>query len=405
MGPKVRGRHCMVVHAYYPHDPRVEREVRVLRYSGYETDVICLRSPGEPAYELIDGTRVHRLPVARHRGSGMISQFAEYLAFFALASLKAAVLHRRRRFGVVQVHNVPDFLVFSAILPKLAGARILLDLHDLTPEFYASRTSKGMAARSVRVVRMQERISTAFADHVLTVTELWRQALISRGVAASKVDVVMNVADARIYRSELRVPRDSGHELRLLYHGTITYRYGLDLVLHALARLRGRVPVRLVIHGQGEYLPKIQALAASLAVEDIVSFSTSSLPSTELAALIGGVDIGVVPYRSDVFTDGILPTKLMEYAAIGIPAIVSRTSAVEQYFDASMVRFVRPGSVDDLVAAITDLALDAPLRATLGARIRSFAAQNSFAQQTETYLQVVDRLHDGLDGRTVVVRS
>ena len=71
--PKSHKQHCMVVHAYYPvGETRVEREALALVDRGYQVDVICLRAKGEPAQETIDGINVFRLPVGRHKGSGLI---------------------------------------------------------------------------------------------------------------------------------------------------------------------------------------------------------------------------------------------------------------------------------------------------------------------------------------------
>src|SRR5512146_1742938 len=79
-------RHCMIVHAHYPiGEVRVEREALALLANGYEVDVICLRTNGEPATSVEDGVHVYRLPVTRHKGKGVFVQFLEYLAFFFLA--------------------------------------------------------------------------------------------------------------------------------------------------------------------------------------------------------------------------------------------------------------------------------------------------------------------------------
>jgi glycosyltransferase involved in cell wall biosynthesis len=383
----------MVVHAYYPFDPRVEREARMLTRAGHEVDVVCLRAEGERPFEVVEGVRVHRLALARHRGVGIIRQLLEYVAFFGLALAKVSLLHERRRYGVVQLHNLPDFLVFAGTLAKLRGARLLLDLHDLTPEFYASKFRSGMASLPVRLVRVQERASTGFADHVLTVTELWRQSLIDRGVPADKVDVVMNVADAHIFAPEARSERAADGTLLVIYHGTVTHRYGLDVVVRAIDRIREQAPVRLIIHGSGEYVDELRALVSSLDLAERVTFSGDRLSTTDLARLIGTADLGIVPNRSDVFTDGILPTKLMEYAAVGIPAIASRTPAIEQYFDDDMVRFVRPGSVDDVAEALLELHADPGERQRLALAIRRFAEEQSYERQAETYLRVVEDLH------------
>ena len=122
-------------------------------------------------------------------------QLLEYLGFFVLAAWRLLTLHLRRRYGVVQVHNLPDFLVFVALIPKLMGARVILDIHDLMPEFFASKTESDMQSSLVRLLILQEQLSCRFAHQVITVTSEWRETLIRRGVPAVKVAVVMNVAD------------------------------------------------------------------------------------------------------------------------------------------------------------------------------------------------------------------
>jgi glycosyltransferase involved in cell wall biosynthesis len=246
---------------------------------------------------------------------------------------------------------------------------------------------------AVMAVRIQERLATGFADHVLTVTEEWQRTLVSRGVRPDRVDVVMNVADEGIFSPSARNARPPDGVFLLLYHGTVAHRYGLDIAIRAIAQVADRVPAHLLIHGNGDVLEELKALTRQLGVDDHVTFSTSHLSTPELAKLVGSADVGIVPNRSDIFTDGILPTKLMEYAAVGIPAIASRTPAIARYFDEDMVRLVEPGAVDDLAEAILDLYRDPGACERLAAGIRRFAEAQSFQHQAETYLRVVRALH------------
>ncbi|HZD10310.1 MAG TPA: glycosyltransferase, partial [Candidatus Binatia bacterium] len=194
-------RHCMVVHAYYPvGETRVQRQALALRKQGYEVDVICLRHTGETPTQQEDGVTIYRLPLKRHRRGGFALQMLEYLAFFALAFWKLLFLYPKRRYRVVQVHNLPDFLIFAALFPRFGGARLILDLHDLMPEFFAARTGRPMDSLVVRAVAWQEQVACRFADHVITVTDVWKETLVQRGVPAEKVSVVMNVADPGIFR-------------------------------------------------------------------------------------------------------------------------------------------------------------------------------------------------------------
>ena len=133
-------RHCMVVHAYYPlGEIRVQREAKALIAGGFEVDIVCLRRPDESPRGAEDGAQIYRLPVQRYKQFGAMVQLLEYLVFFCLASWQLLRLHLKQRYASIQVHNLPDFLVFAALIPKLLGARVILDLHDLMPEFYAAR--------------------------------------------------------------------------------------------------------------------------------------------------------------------------------------------------------------------------------------------------------------------------
>jgi glycosyltransferase involved in cell wall biosynthesis len=385
----------MVVHAYYPiGEPRVQREAEALIDHGYEVDVICLRQAEEPARDLVYGVNVYRLPVRRHKGWGVIVQFMEYLAFFFSAFWRLTALHFRRRYDVVQVHNPPDFLVLAAMIPRLMGARIILDLHDLMPEFYASRFKSSMDSWPARLVRWQERLACWFANHVITVTEPWRQTLIRRGLSPDKCSVVMNVADSRIFRPDCGSFQPSWDNcFRLFYHGNLTDRYGVDIALHAVARLRDDLPdIRLTLHGRGGFLEHLQRLAEELELGDYVSFSTEYIPIEELPCLIACADLALVPYQSDVFTDGILPTKLMEYAALGVPAVVARTPAVEAYFDETMVQFFTPGDLEDVTRCIEELYQDRDRLAALAENIQRFNQQHNWTVEAARYVDLVDRL-------------
>ncbi len=405
-------RHCMVVHAYYPlGETRVQREAEALLKRGYEVDVISLRKEGEAARATFKATRIYRVPVRRYRRGGLVAQFLEYVAFLLLAMVRVSWRHLIRPYNTIQMHSPPDFLVFAAWLPKLMGARLILDLHDLMPEFYMGRFGRGAGSLPVRLVRLQERVSGRFADHVITVSHHWRQALIDRGVPADKVSVVMNVADDAIFRrpdadAEPRAPlrpagqsfNDPGRQggLRLIYHGIVVERYGLDLALRAMARLRSEAPdLHLTILGRGDYMENLQQLAQELHLDGQVEFHDTLRPAEELPAIILQADAGIVPYRDDPFTDGLLPTKLMEYAALGLPSIAARTTAIARYFEGTMAELFTPGSVEDLTRVLKEIYDDRGRLAALAERAESFNRNYNWTKIGAEYVALVERLGSG----------
>ncbi|HEX5588456.1 MAG TPA: glycosyltransferase, partial [Acidimicrobiia bacterium] len=292
----------MVVYATYPlNEPRVTREAEALVAAGFDVDVICLRGDGEPLHAWHRGVEIHRVPVPIDKRS-LGWQMLSYVRFLSRATVRLGRLHTRHPYRTVQVHNLPDFLVFCAVVPKLDGVPVLLDLHDLMPEFFAGKFGEGRLLPWA--IRLQERASCRFADHVITVSDAWRAALAERGVDPRKCSVVMNVADDRIFGPR---PRPAPHEgFRLIYHGQVTRRYGLDVAVRAVASLRDEVPgIHLTIRGRGDQVDELRALIRELDASDLVELCQESVPAEELPGIISAADLAVVPYRDDVFTDGI----------------------------------------------------------------------------------------------------
>ena len=189
---------CMVSASYYPDDPRPRREAEALVQAGFGVDVICLRKEGEAGRERVGGVAVHRLPVRRSR-AGRVRYLLDYALFFLLALFTLAALHPRRWYRIIHVHNMPDALVFCAILPRIAGARVILDLHDPMPEVYRTKYDLPAEHRVIRLLRFLERRSIAFADLVLTPNLAFRELFVDRGCPASKVHIIMNSPDPRIF--------------------------------------------------------------------------------------------------------------------------------------------------------------------------------------------------------------
>ena len=386
----------MVVHSTYPFDEtRVQRETDALINKGIEVDIICLRFKNEPSIENVNGAKVYRLPLHRRKGIGIIAQLLEYLTFFVLAFVRLTYLHLRHRYDTIQVHNLPDFLVFITLIPKVMGTPVILDLHDLMPEFYQARFFDSPSSWRSRLIRWQEKISCRFADHVITVTEPWRKTLLERGVPSTKCTVVMNLADGQFFSpspSTKASKKNNGH-FHLIYHGTLAKRYGIDLALQAIVLVRREIPgVHLTIHGRGDYLETLRQLADELGLDGNVHFNDQFLSIDQLSKLIASADVGVVPYRRDVFTDGILPTKLMEYAALGIPAIVSRTPTISAYFDETMVEFFTAENVEELAQSIQMLYDDRTRLGELASNIQKFNQRYSWAAQKTGYVNLVKGL-------------
>jgi glycosyltransferase involved in cell wall biosynthesis len=186
----------------------------------------------------------------------------------------------------------------------------------------------------------------------------------------------------------------------------VTRRYGLDLAVRAIATLRDEIPgIRLTILGRGDAMAELAALRSELRLERNVELRDEYLHAEQLPDLIARADLGIVPYRDDVFTDGLLPTKLMEYAAMGIPCVAARTTAIETYFLDTMVAFFTPGDADDLASRVRALYESPDLRRTLARGSGEFVRRHNWTGIGQEYVSLVERLGTATNGSATLARS
>ena len=385
---------AIVVHATVPGDPRVRRQSDALLDAGYEVDIICLRQAGELAEEADGPLRIVRLPVDRGFGS-FAGYIAEYVAFAAMVSWRLAREHRRRRYDLVQVAAPPDFLGFAALPEKLAGVRLLLDLHEDMPEFFRDRFEHRLLRPLLPLVTAAARASAAVADGLITVHEPLRQLSIERGVDPDRIGVVMNSADGRLFDPSRhpRRPFMEDGELRLMHHSNLQRIYGLDRALEGLARLPSELRWRLDVYGDGPWRPAIEGAIERLGLGGVRMHGRVAID--QLPQLIAGTDIGIVPSLPEPYLQYSLSTKLLEYAAMGVPIIATDLGTLRYHFDDVALRYVPGGDPGALAAAIVDLAARPEAAVAMGREAQRQAAAYDWETQKRRYLAVVERMVAG----------
>ena len=383
----------MIVHAYYEEDPRVRREAESLAASGRPVLVLGLRRLELPAEEVLQGVHVRRLDEQRHQGAGLGTYLREYLSFLIRSGWAAVKLHRRHRFGLVQVHSLPDFLVFAALPLRLVGVPVLLDLHEAMPEFFVTRFPRAANPLSHRLLLLQERLSIAFATHVLTVNEAFGDRLRELGVRDEKLSIVINSPRFDAGAHPQRVFREDGM-LKLVYAGALTPTYELDVTIRAIARVAAERPdldVRLDLYGRGDSEDELRALAVDLGIRGRVTFH-GRIPIDDVPAAVATADIGLAPTRLDRFTAMTISGKIYEYAAMGKPVVASRLPLVERSFPDGTVAFYEPSDADGMARAIVALADDPFGRAAAIDGSQDVVRDAAWEREAQRYVAIVDGL-------------
>jgi glycosyltransferase involved in cell wall biosynthesis len=381
----------MVVHAYYLRDARVIRYAEALAGAGHEVSVVCLQDPNDPPTERVNGVDIHRVRFERRRG-GKLWYMWEYVWAYVLFWFKLTRLELRQHFDIIHVHNMPDFLIFTGFVPRLRGAKLILDLHDPMPELFMSKydMQRGFL---IRLLEIEERISCWYADHLITVDQSFIDIFVRRGIRAQKFTIVRNMPDSRFYLDRPAGELPQTKRFTLIFAGTIAERYQIHDVIRAVKIAQPNVPnVLFQIVGkldkEGDYTEKLQNLIAELGAADCVEFH-APVPLNDMPKLFAQSHLGLEPSRHDPYTDYVLPLKLLECVAAGVPCLVSRRPTIEHYFGDDEVAYFEPGDIDGMAARIVELAQSPQKLSQLAVNARRVLEKYNWTNEKTAYFQVI----------------
>jgi len=398
---------AVVAFSYYPDDPRVRRETEALVEAGHRVDVICLRGSGECQTEVVGGAQVYRLYGLTHqrKRAGKVRYIWAYLYFICLVFFTLSVLYMRKRYDLIHVHNMPDALVFSALLPRFCGCKVILDHHDPMPEVYMSKYGVGPEHGAIRLARLVERYSIRFSDLVLAVNPSCRELIIRRGCPRSKVDIVMNLPQESIFSGDPVTTYPEAIRKKdsfvIMYHGTITERNGLGVALEAIEHIRDRIPnLVFEVYGEGDFVNKFLHLVKKKNLGEIVRYH-GFVAIEKIAEGIQSSDVGLIPNADTVYWEYVTPTRMFEYLCLGKPVIVPRTEAIMDCFDDESLYLFKSGNADSLADVLLEVyANPRRVQAVLARGVSICKSKYRWVTEKQHFVHIVQGLlNEGRDQR------
>ena len=384
-------RACMLAYTFYEKDNRVRRYAEALAKRGDQVDAFALSRGEQPPFEQIQGVRVFRIQKRSIDETGPASYLIKLLFFFFRSAWILTIRHLREPYDIIHVHSVPDFEVFATLIPRLMGARVILDIHDIVPEFYSSKFNVGERSLTFQLLVALERLSVAYSNHVIISNHLWYEKLVGRSVRPEKCTTIINYPDVSIFWRRPR-PTSPGDDFVMFYPGGLNWHQGLDIAIEAVSILRDRAPnLKMLIVGDGPDREKLKGMILQRHLEDRVSIR-GFIPLEQVAEIMAGVDLGVVPKRKNSFGNEAFSTKIMEFMAMNVPVVASRTLIDEYYFTEQMVQFFDSGSAEDLARKVFDLMQNPDRRSALCESSSNLIALNNWDVKKHEYLCLVDRL-------------
>jgi glycosyltransferase involved in cell wall biosynthesis len=379
---------AMIAYAFYALDARVKRAAEALVESGHQVDIFAVSHDGTRGSNDGGPLRIRLLRMQRKQ-TRLARYVFEYGAFFSWAFALVSLLHARRRYNVVYVHNMPNFLVFTGLFPKIDGAKIVLDVHDPAAELLAAIRGHDLPPWVQRMANVEERISISFSDTLITVNEAMRRRL--SAISSRPVSVVMNLPDTQRF-VPLEARRGRGPLKWIVYSGSIAHRNGLDLVMRAVPLLADEFPsLRFRVIGEGPALESVVRLAEDLGISDRVEFR-GFVAHDQLPSLLSDAIAGISPQRGGVFGSLVFSMKVAEYVALGLPVICSGIATMRDYFSDDELWFFEPGNAEDLARAIRAFLANPAVAEERAAKSRLKLDKLDWLAQKESLVETVEAL-------------
>lgn len=381
----------MIAYTHYSIDARVRREAETIAsVPEYRVHLLTLKEGKEPRPYVLDGVEVHELNVSKYRGGSNAKYLSSYIRFLILAFLTCSRLLLKNEIDLIHVHNMPNFLVFAALLPRFFGNKIVLDVHDTLVETYASKFND-MSSRMLKAILvLEESVCCKLATRVICVNDLQRDALVKRGLPERKTIVLMNLPDPRKFQASTQAVEQTGNgNLKIVYFGTITNRLGVDLVIRAIHELRDLAcTIEFFVYGDGDGREECRDLCKQLGIESRVYFSECAVPLDDLIQKVRGMDLVVVANRKNAATDLMLPVKMLEGMALGIPVVVPRLRTIEHYFAGEQVFYFEAENVQSLAGAILSAYKNKHMRKQKVENARRFFDKYSWNNQKQDLINL-----------------
>jgi len=381
----------MVSYSEYESDSRVRRYAELLIKQGYRVDILSIRQKGqEPEGPIEGGGRVYRIQSRTRNEKSKATYLLKLILFFFRSMFFLTWENMKEKYDLIHVHSVPDFEVFAALFPKLFGSSVILDIHDIVPEFYASKFKVSTSSTTFKLLVAVERMSIAFSDHVIAANHIWGKRIQERSASNGKCTTILNYPDKDSFQRQYNRRNDG--KFILLYPGTLNYHQGLDIAIRAFSRVKDQIPeAEFHIYGQGDQWAALTQLIEELKLGDRV-FLRGFVPMQEITPLMETADLGIVPKRKDGFGNEAFSTKILEFMVLGVPLIVPDTTIDKLYFNEQVVQFFCSGDEESLSQAILMLAKNPERREALASNASEFVKKYTWEANQQSYLDIVESL-------------
>ena len=364
---------CLVNALFHPFSGGVEKHMyelsRELVRQGVDVTVVTARIRGTPAYEEIDGVRVHRIPCLEIRAPGLYPPPLIVAPGFVRHLKK---LDDQYHFDIIHLQNrfFPDFDT-AALYCRWKKKPFMMTIHNARPVGIALPVTVGGLAYDWLIGRWP----FALADRIIAVSEWVRGDIAKYRIDPGKIVPVHNGIDVREFRPsearELRAKYGIGDDPMLLFVGRMITQKGLPYLIDAMPLVLKEHPrTKLFLVGRGNALKGLKSKVAAMGLEKSVIFS-GYLSEEQLKEAYGTCDLFVLPSVWEV-----LPIAVLEAMSAAKPVVCTDAGGDREMVRDGVNGYVVPMRDSRALAEKVNLVLsDADMRGRMGAASRRIAEE------------------------------
>lgn len=320
--------HCI----YFPPEvggleSHVYHLARALVGMGHQVDMVTSRSvPGSPATEVMEGIRVHRTWFPGKTPLGW--------TLHALGSIPET---RRLARDADVVHAQ----AFASVVPctrarAVSGAPLVVTWH--TSHFLMRAESPLWGPAFRRMLRTADWNLAASAE-IAGVGER-----LAPGVS---VEALTNGVDTEVFRRvDPALPDPGEGRFRVIVPRRLFPKNGVEFAVRALPLLAARLPLEMVVVGDGPERGRLEALARELGVEEHIRF-LGARPNEEMPGLLSSADLAIIPSLMEATS-----VAALECMSCETPVAASRVGGLPEIVDASVGTLFPPADPSALADAV-----------------------------------------------------
>ncbi|MCB0729823.1 MAG: glycosyltransferase [Ignavibacteriae bacterium] len=384
---------CLISKFIFENDTRLQQQVAFLEDNNFNISVICYLE-NEKKTIIRNNTTVYGVSRLGDKDT-LLKYIWNTLKFIIPTFIKLQKLSFQNKLDIIIIHTLPELMIFIAFFQKFFGTKLILDVRDTSVELFETKWSDGKWKFLHRLVVFFANISCHFADKIIVASPGFKDKLLERKIPEEKITIIFNSADNAIFHfdKERKFEKISSG-LKIIYHGSIADRFGIDIAIDAFKNIIQKIPnSTLNIYGfyDDGYKNLLKEKITKYNLEDSI-FLNSRESLDNIYKLIKNSDLGIVPYKADFFMQLAFSTKLFEYVLSGIPVVTSRLKPAQFIFPEESIFFVNPNDPDDLTEKIIYLCENPNER-----KIRVSKAYESYSKissdvMKEQYFKIIEQL-------------